>query len=295
MDLGIGTAQFGFSYGVSNAGGKVDPKQAKQILALCTQRCVSVVDTAYSYGESENVIGSGLPSNHGLKIVTKIPPLKDLPPRNSSYQGVREIVATSLSRLNQSSIYGLLVHDVNDLYAPYGADLYRAMQDLQSEGRVSRIGVSIYSDDEIDRVLENFDIHLLQAPVSIFDQRLVTGGHLERLKDHSVEIHARSIFLQGLLLMRPEELPGHFDRVRPLLLKYQETVRNSGLTLIQAALNYVKNVEAVDCAIVGVTSPTEFEEVCAAWAGSRALTFEPARFSLNDVQIINPTFWPADA
>src|SRR5262249_43348603 len=118
----------------------------------------------------------------------------------------------SLLRLRQQNIYGLLIHDINFLLQTGGDAVWATLRSLQGQGLVEKIGVSVYTGQQIDAVLARFDPTLVQLPINILDQRLILDGHLKKLKARGVEIHARSIFLQGLLLMHPRDVPNHMQQ-----------------------------------------------------------------------------------
>ena len=106
----------------------------------------------------------------------------------------------------RGNVYGLLAHHADDLLVPGGRRVFEEMQRLLEEGLVRKIGVSVYSGQQIDSILELYTPDIVQLPLNLFDQRLLESGHLEKLKRRGVEIHARSVFLQGLLLIEPDQV-----------------------------------------------------------------------------------------
>ena len=71
--LGLGSAQFGLDYGVTNLRGQTTPADVAELLRIAGHAGVRVIDTAPAYGSSEETIGACLPSEHHFRIVTKTP------------------------------------------------------------------------------------------------------------------------------------------------------------------------------------------------------------------------------
>lgn len=284
--LGLGTAQFGMDYGISNRTGRTPEAEVARILGLAWDAGCRVLDTAAGYGESEAVLGRLFDESHPFRIVTKTPAAAG----NGSGPKIGEAFAAQLARLRRRRIYGLLVHRTSDLLGPFGAELYRELRALKDMGFVERIGASAYDGAEIDALLDRFDLDLVQLPVNVFDQRLVNNGRLSRLRDHGVELHARSAFLQGVLLLEPNELP---EFLRPLarpLHDFRAAAEARGMSPLQAALSFVRNLDGIAVVLVGVTRQAELEEVLAAFASGQS--FDAAPFACADARLVNPSLWP---
>lgn len=291
MRLGLGTAQFGLDYGVTNAGGKVSDDDIASILQFARSHDVEIIDTAAAYGTSEEVLGRYLHNKDVFKIVTKISSIKRGVITQRDAQSVREQFMLSLARLRQQKLYGLLVHSAQDLLADNSEVLMAELTKLKREGYVEKIGVSVYSGTEIDEITSRHKIDLIQVPINVFDQRLVASGHLKQLKDLRVEIHARSVFLQGLLLLKPSQLPAKFEKLRKPLEKYCGCLATYGLSQLEGALAFLKQLRMIDCLIVGVLSVTHLAEVCAAMKAPLSDQLKFSRFAVADSAILDPTTW----
>lgn len=290
MKIGLGTAQFGFDYGISNQGGKVKPGEAAGILEAAARNGVRVVDTAPLYGDSEEVLGSILPPGRRFDIVTKTPVFKKDRISTADADLIAGTFHSSLRKMGRTSLYGLLVHHCDDLLAEGGSLLMEAMADLKDRGLVEKIGVSAYTGGQIERVMERFNIDIIQVPVNVLDQRLLAGGRLAGLKGSGVEVHARSVFLQGLLLMEPEALPPYFGRVREHLKRYRQAVSSLGISPVQAALGFVAGIPGIDIVLCGVESRRHLEEICRL-AGEPVDSGIFSGFAIDDVNILNPSLW----
>ncbi len=289
MKLGLGTVQFGLDYGISNWQGKTSLDEIRKILDVAMCNGIKVIDTAAMYGTSEDALGETLPESHRFKIVTKTPKITASATSAESMQVLEDSFLQSLQKLKCASIYGLLIHNADDLLSESGCLLFNKMIDLKRKGLVEKIGVSVYTALQIDEILENFQIDIVQLPINVFDQRLLIGGHLSKLKKRGVEIHARSAFLQGLLLMSPKDIPPFFDSVREQLENYHRALRQCGLTPVQAALGFLINIPDVDFIICGVNNHTQVKEICVAAVPVKSMDF--SGFALSNESILNPLNW----
>lgn len=289
MKLGLGTVQFGLDYGISNPDGRTTLEEASEILEVARNCRISIIDTAALYGSSEEVLGRILPEDHDFKLITKTIRIDACRITPADASMLEKTFTDSLYKLRCHSIYGLMIHSADDLLAEGGSLLFECMTFLKEQGLIQKIGVSVYTSEQVDQVLQQFAIDLIQLPVNVLDQRLLQGKQLFNLKAAGVEIHARSAFLQGLLLMDPGELPRHFDPVRKHLLRYHEYLNECGLTPMQAALGFVTALDEIDVVICGVNNHQQLKELCA--ASARHTPIDLRQFALDDEMILNPSKW----
>jgi aryl-alcohol dehydrogenase-like predicted oxidoreductase len=291
LKLGLGTAQFGLDYGITNKAGKVCSTDIVEILKVAKACNMEIVDTAAAYGDSEKVLGQTIDSEDYFKIVTKTPRIGHDTITQHDTRRVREGFMNSLSQLKRSRVYGLLVHSAQDLIACDAERLADELRCLQSEGLVDRIGVSVYSGEEIDQIIARHEIDLIQVPVNVFDQRLVASGHLSLLRERGIEIHARSVFLQGLLLLEPSELPEQFAALRRPLEDYSQFLDENGISKIEGAIEFLNETGCLDHAIVGVLSAGNLLDISNALSVPKARKLDFSRFALSDRKVIDPTLW----
>jgi len=277
MKLGIGTVQFGQAYGVSNARGQVPRAEAAAILARAAQAGVGVLDTAANYGEAENVLAAL--NTAPFRIVTKTISVRG---------GVAAVVARArASRAALPRADTLLVHAADDLEEE---GLWPALQALKRDGVFAKIGISTYVADDPTKLAARFRPDVMQLPFSLLDQRLLADGTLARLAGLGVEIHARSLFLQGLLLMPPEKLPDHLKTAAPHLAALRKRLADAGITTLAAALGFVLARPQIAIGLVGVTGADELDGILAAAAQPLpALDWEAC--ALHDARILTPSLW----
>lgn len=295
MKLGLGTVQFGLDYGISNKEGKTSLQEVEKILELAQNVKIKILDTAALYGESEIVLGKTLPVNHQFNVVTKTPIYSKNIISNNDVLYLGETFYKSLERMKQDKIYGLLIHNADDLLALNGNYLFKKMHHLKEEGLVQKIGVSVYRGSQIEQVLEKYNIDIIQLPINVLDQRLIESGHLKKLKERNIEIHARSIFLQGLLLMKSNDLDLYFEQIKDKLIKYHESIQKMNLTPLQAAIGFVMNIEEVDTVLCGVNNSSQLNEILSALSTSfNNLNALLKDFAVNNENILDPSKWVLD-
>ena len=284
--IALGTVQFGLPYGVANKTGQVTQLAAKTILKLAKENGTDTLDTAIAYGESEACLGEvGV---HDFKVVTKIPAVPD--DCIDVCNWVQEQVNESLARLGVSSVYGLLLHDSLQLLEKDGKALYRSLKKLKATGQVQKIGVSICSPKELELLTPYFDFDLVQAPFNIFDRRLSDSGWLYRLKVMDVEVHVRSAFLQGLLLIPRNKVPEKFVPWNELFNSWHEWLSYNSVSAIQVCLAYALSFPEIDRVIVGVDSVKQLQQII-----NVTEIIVPNGFPdlhCEDENLINPACWP---
>lgn len=291
MKIAIGTAQFGLNYGISNRNGITSIAEIKNIFNLAAQNNVEMIDTACLYGTSEYNIGLALNKNHNFKIVTKTAKFLEVELKKCEKK-LNDNFLNSLKNLGQKSLYGLLFHDANDLIKDVkkSGALWAAAENLKKKGLVQKIGVSVYNEEQINYIINNFEIDLIQIPINLFDQRLLKSGCLVKIKAKNIEIHARSIFLQGLLLMRGGQLHKYFDPIKNDILNYYQTLEVSRINKLEGAIGFVKNIKEIDYAIFGMNNGDHFLEIISA-CNANLKDFDYLRFAINDEKFVNPAKW----
>lgn len=280
MKLALGTVQFGLSYGVANSSGQVRLPEIIEILNRARQAGIDTIDTAVLYGQSEMMLGEAGVS--GLSVVSKLPPLDPT-------IDIATEVAGSLKRLGLQRLHGLLLHRSQDLAGGHASSIYSTLRSLTERGLVEKIGVSIYDPVELESI--RFPIDLVQAPYNVLDRRLADSGWLARLKDRGVEVHTRSVFLQGILLMPKDRRPEKFSRWQSVLSAWDDWLIETQQSALSAALAFAAGNGMIDRVIVGVDSCTHLEQIL--HANGVAALEPPAHLFSNDPILINPQNWNA--
>lgn len=288
MKIGLGTVQFGLDYGVSNKSGKTPPQEVRRIIETAAQNGIRVIDTAALYGTSEDSLGMALPTGHAFDIITKTIKFGKVTIGDDDATALEDGFTGSLSRLKASSVYGLLMHDADDLFKEGGAKLFAKMVSLKKAGLVKKIGASVYTASQIDRLLSRFSIDLVQLPINVLDQRLIRSGHLAKLRSAGVEVHSRSAFLQGLLLMDPDGLAPFFEPVKEHLRLYHGFLKQEQISPVHGAIGFVAGLDEIDTVVCGVETSDQLLDILKA----RPLSL-PAfdKFAISDERMLNPAKW----
>ena len=290
--LGLGTVQFGLDYGVSNRRGRPGEREVVAILARAVAAGVGYIDTAPAYGNAEILLGQYLPRDHPVRIVTKTPVLNEATIEARHGGHVLDTLARSLDRMKTAAVHGLLLHQAHDLAKPGWQYLVDAMAEALARGWTSRIGASVYDANQLTLVESRFRPELVQLPLNVLDQRAIISGTLARLKVAGVEVHARSVFLQGLLLMDPQELPEFFAPVRANIANARALWRQRGLSALDGCLAFAFQRAEIDAVIVGVNSLKEFVQIETAVTSYAGKHVDVDPDGPIDPIFIDPSRWP---
>jgi aryl-alcohol dehydrogenase-like predicted oxidoreductase len=282
--LGLGTVQFGQPYGISNRRGRVPQADAAQILTRAAQAGLGWLDTAAAYGDAEVTLGALQEYAKPLRLATKTVTAK------GGMATVLSAARRSVERLQRRPVDLLLVHAASDLMGPEGPALWEGLRSLRDEGLFRAIGISAYPADEPEALARRFEPDAMQIPVSLLDQRLLADGTLARLKDMGVQIHARSLFLQGLLFLTSDQLPPSLAAAAPHLDAVRARAAEAGATPLSAALGFALSRPEIDVALVGVTSIDELEEIISS-AAKPVPMIDWNACALQDLHILTPSLW----
>jgi aryl-alcohol dehydrogenase-like predicted oxidoreductase len=277
--LVIGTAQFGFDYGVSNKFGVTLPGEAQRIIRAAMRCGIHEVDCAPAYGECEHVLGRILPDEMEIITKTSIAPADIVDDSATEY--LETVFRDSLSRLQRRKVRGLLIHDTADLLKPGGDRIPVWLQAKKNEGYVDLVGVSVYTSEQLDWIEGYLKPDIVQLPFNILDQRLLRSGHIQGLKRRGVK---------GLLLMAESDLPRYFLPYVKTLNRFYEEASRRGVSPVGLALGYVINHKAIDKIVVGVNNMGQLEEILEA-ANVELDVEEFDNFFSNDDKLLNPSLW----
>ena len=284
--LALGSANFGLDYGVANNSGKISEIELTEILLFAQEACIEVVDTAQAYGDSEARIGSLCRDAH-FNFVTKIG--AEFSNEFLDYNIISS-ARQSCRRLNQSRLYAVMLHRPEVLLGNQGREVVRKLQILKEKGIASKVGVSIYSPEILMALSRIFELDIVQVPFNLFDQQVLSSGWSDRLKSAGVEIHTRSVFLQGLLLMQQADLPDYFMKHWPAHFHaWYEFLSDNRADAMQIALKFALDQDWIDKVVVGVDSASQLKALVKIEKSSERIVFP--QLSCNDTKLINPSMW----
>ncbi len=291
----------GMNYGITNNTGKMSVHEACRVIKIAKSVGIDLIDTAFSYGNSEEVIGCCLSSsgvNNNFKIITKTP----INLRKYSSKEIPEIIRKSILqscyRLKVNRIYGYLVHHVGDLLSPAKRIIRETLEDVKNCGLVEKIGFSAYEAHEIESVLEDGIMDIIQVPYNAVDHRLIRLGILQEMKRYSIEIHARSIFLQGVLLKPVENMASFFSPLVPAIQEIDKICFDLGVSRLAVLIAIVWQSNLIDRIIIGVDNSYQMEMLVKSFheASKVSIDFDAIqeKLKVDDVKVLNPSLWPSD-
>tara|TARA_B100000287_G_scaffold418444_1_gene455396 strand:- start:3421 stop:4317 length:897 start_codon:yes stop_codon:yes gene_type:complete len=290
----LGSAQFGMDYGITNKKGKLSEIEIKKILARCLKSGIRFIDTAQSYGDSEIVLGKNMPIINNFEIINKLPKQKKLWNKNQIISWENDF-QKSLKNLNKKSFNSFLIHNSYDLRRPDKDFLMNWLLSLKERKLIKRIGVSIYNSKDLDNIPLD-KIQIVQLPLSIYDQRLLKDGTIEKLFKCNIAIHARSVFLQGLILQNenlwPEFMPNQFKSHH---MELNKILKINNISLLEAAMGFVYNCPFIESFLVGVSSLTELDNIIETWNILKFKNYDDfniSSFGWDNIHDLDPRLWP---
>lgn len=251
--IGIGSAQFGFNYSV-NQKRRTSLKNQKKIFHLAKKKNISFIDTAINYRLSETNIG--LSKNNNFKIISKIPKISK---KNINPEIIEKILKSSLSKVKEKFFYGVLFHDVKFFNTRKGQKIFKYLLDLKKKKLIKKIGASIYSPSDL-KLIKNKKIDIIQIPSNIIDRRF-NYKILSDLKKRGIEIHIRSIFLQGILLKANYRFLKKNPQLTNVSKKFDNFCKYYKLSKLEACLIYVFSIKKIDKIIIGLDNFDQFVKI----------------------------------
>ena len=286
MKLALGTVQFGLDYGVANTDGKMDATTMTSILQQAWAKGIDTLDTAISYGESEKRLG--MTNVKDWRIVTKLPKIPNECTNINTW--ILNQVQKSLLRLGITRISALLLHRPDQLLESNGVEIWKALQDLKQKNIVKKIGFSVYDCNQLDALWDSFQPNIVQMPYNLLDKRFLISGWMKKMNDAGVEIHVRSIFLQGLLLMCNSDRPEKFNRWKEIWEALDAWLLEYDITAVEAAISFAMDNPYIDKIVVGVDNVQQLEEILSIIL-KRKIVHPPKSLHTSDVRLINPSQW----
>ena len=223
----------------------------------------------------------------GWRVITKLP---EMPKDCDDIDGwINKQMEESLGRRRVKSVTGLMIHRPMQLLEKKGENIWQALNSLKENKIIGEIGYSIYDPSELDKLWDNFKPDIIQAPFNVLDRRLETSGWLTRLHDSGTEIHVRSVFLQGLLLIHPQKRPEQFSRWSALWNDWENWLEQHQISSLRACVQFALNFPQIDRVVLGVDSVANLEEILANIDNTQ--TLPELTLECSDPELINPSLW----
>lgn len=290
--LVLGTAQLGMRYGIANTAGKPDFETAQRILEVAWKNGIRQFDTAQAYGDSEEILGhvfKSLGISQKARIISKPHPnLDHLDPGT-----MKQALHQTLNKLNTKNLFCYMLHS-EELLDLWDHGLQEILKGFLREGLTRHIGIALYSPERAMQALETEDISVIQIPTNILDSRFQRSGVGALAKDLGKKVYIRSVFLQGLLLMKNDQVPENLQFASTVVKKLNTYANQLSLSPTALALGYVKVTEPDAQIIFGAETPGQVEKNVSIWKHGFSLDmFDalPSVLGTIDDRIVDPTQW----
>jgi aryl-alcohol dehydrogenase-like predicted oxidoreductase len=283
----LGTVQFGLNYGVNNTVGKPSKENIKSILDSAYNNGIQLLDTAEAYGDSQNKIGEyHNNSTNKFNVITKF---------SSNAEGfslnIIKRVHNNLKILDVDKLYCYMFHSFDD-FENYFDNYRKDLLLLKKHGIIDNIGVSVYTNNELESVLKFDEISLVQLPFNLLDNDNKRRSILKKAKIKGIEIHTRSVFLQGLFFKKTSELG---DKIKPLepYLRSLNDLCDKDYKINDLALNYVCNKKNIDRVLIGVDNVVQLKANIASEKRNiqKEIFKKIEAIDVKEIELLNPSNW----
>ncbi len=281
----LGTVQFGLNYGINNTNGQVSLENSHKILEFAFNNGIKTLDSAEGYGNAHKVIGEfhKKQSNKIFEVITKLPHHFD--------DNINDKVNMYLIDLEVPFLQALLFHSF-DSYLKNISNL-NILKDLKSAGKIKNIGVSVYTNAEIEKVISNKDIDIIQLPFNLLDNINLRGNILQKAQEKGKIIHTRSAVLQGLFFKEINADNKTVQSLKNQLLQIKKMAEIYGISIAHLALNYCLQQPTINNVLIGVDSLEQMKDNIAALNHliDNKILEEIHKIRVDDVNLLNPSLW----
>jgi len=279
MRLSIGTAQFGFKYGLNKR--KIKSTEIQKIKKIIQKQDIDCLDTSINYGKSEHIIGN---LRLKKKIITKITlPKNKIKNLNNWYKNT---LNNSLRKLKVPSLYALLVHNTSDILSG-NKEFLNLLLDSKKKKLIKKIGISVYEIKEVKKILKFWIPDIIQLPLNIIDQRFLKSNFLKELKKKRIEIHVRSCFLQGILLKSHLEIGN--KKSKKIFKNFLRWCKKKKINQLTACLHFIKKIKQINSLVVGFENEAQLKEII--YIFNKKTINVPNKFTINEKKVIDPRKW----
>jgi len=281
----LGSANFDQTYGIRK--NFIRKSEIKRLLNLASKSKVKVIDTSPHYHNSEKIIGS---LNKGrFKIISKIPKIPKNIEKKNIKKWIKSKASISLKNLKIKKFECLLLQNVNSLQSKHGSEIYKSMKSVKTNGLTNKIGISIYDFNSLGKILKKFKFDLIQAPLNIFDQRLIETGWLKKLKEKKIEVHVRSIFLQGILFLKHNQLPRTLKKFKKNWKIWENWLKKNKLKPLQACLLFIFKQNELDGVVLGCNNRNQLNKILKLNRTKSSLFM--SNLNIKNRKLIDPRKW----
>lgn len=250
----LGTANLASNYGINNSN-ILKKNNIPKFFKFLRKEKIQYIDTAEKYKNNNEILNKINVSN--FKIINKI----SINNKKINKKKIFNQIKDNLTKLKLKNFYCVMLHNTECLKNDKKSEIFEILRELKRNKLTKKIGYSIYDKKELDRFYRYFKPDIIQGPLNIFNQELLRSGWLKKLKKDKVKFHARSIFLQGLLLKKKNELPVYFKKYFKHFDKYYSFLEKNRISQISLCFNFIYHLKFVDKIVVGIESKKNLIEI----------------------------------
>ena len=278
----IGSAQFGTRYSL-NSKQVLKSTECKKILTECKVNKINFLDTAFDYTEAYKILKKI--GCEDFNVITKLPKMNFI----SNHYHENKIYKT-LNDFKIKHFYAILFHNEKFIFTKEGEKIFNFLKYLKKNKIVKKIGVSVYNYPILKKIIKYFDIDIIQCPINVFDREFIEKNNVEILKKKNIEIHARSIFLQGLLLLKSKQIPRKFKKYNKYFSEWDNYLKENNISNYFNCINFIKKQSKIDKVILGVDSVNHLNEFIKNWRQKIVLNND-FNLKINDKKLLKPYLW----
>ena len=282
----LGTVQFGLKYGINNTVGKPKKDEVLSLLKAAYSSGIRVLDTAETYGNAHQLIGNyhKKQDSFKFKIITKFP-------HDIKHDFIKSKVFEYLDLMDVDTLDVMMFHSFDSFQSNYNA--LNRLNELKSDGLINNIGVSVYTNVQLERLLNEDLITVVQLPFNLLDNFSVRGDLIIRLKEKGKIIHTRSAFLQGLFFKKANDSNIIVRKLNKVLMLLHNIKSKLNCSMEELALSYCASQELVDKVIIGVDSMDQLSSNLEAIMYELPLEYQVDidRINVKNVELLNPSLW----
>lgn len=278
----IGSANFTQKYGADAK--KIEDDEIKKILNLAKKNNIYKIDTAEAYINKKNIFDN---IDKRFKFCTKIIPNY----RWVSLEFCQKKLEEHFEIFNTNKVETLLFHDTKFLFTKNGLKIFQNLEILKKKNYFQKIGISIYDTNCLNYIVSNYKFDVVQCPYNILDKRILTSGWFDKLKHQKIEIHIRSIFLQGLLVNKLIYKKNYFKRWQKFFSAWFHNLEKNKISPIDYCLSDLLSYD-FDQIIIGINSLSNLYEII----NFRQIKKYGKNLNLkvNNLKLIDPRKWKLD-
>lgn len=281
----LGTVQFGLDYGINNPAGKPSESEVEKILVRAYESGIRCLDTAEVYGTAHKIIGNFHRKYPDIRfdIITKIP--------GNFHGSITTKIESYLKELNVDSLKGFLFHSFESYQL--NKDGIVKLSAFKAQGQIESIGVSAYTNLQIEEVLQDEFINIVQLPFNLLDNINLRGEMLSKINDSGKIVHTRSAFLQGLFFVESDSDNKIARSLKPELDYLKKVAIGNSVSMQKLAINYCLQQPLIQNVLIGVDNLDQLNQNLsdANYLLPSNLINQIDEITVKQVDLLNPSLW----